>query len=236
MSRRKLVLFATLLLFAFILIFAPIEMLSLEYLKSRHGDLLTLYSAQPILVIASYCVLYLLVASLSLPGATILTIAGGSIFGFVAGVVIVSFASTIGATFAFLVSRYLFLDFFTQRYPELAKRVQSEFNKEGSFYLFALRLVPIFPFFLVNVLMAFTSIGVWRYFFVSQIGMLPGTAAYVNAGLQLSDIQRVGDVISFPVLGSFALLGLLPLCLKRVVEFLRDKRMARRTHERGGRR
>ena len=151
------------------------QYLTLESIKARQLEFEQMRDASPILVSAAFFLLYVFVTALSLPGAAIMTLAGGGLFGLVWGFILVSFASTIGATFAFLVSRYLLRDWVTRRFGERLASINRGVEREGAFYLFTLRLVPIFPFFLINVLMGLTPISTFRYFWVSQLGMLPGT-------------------------------------------------------------
>ncbi len=186
------------------------QYLSLAALKARQSDLLALYGEQPLLVIGAYMAAYVVVTALSLPGAVIMTLAGGAIFGVVAGTVIVSFASSIGATLAFLASRHLLRDWVQARFGDRLRAINEGIERDGSFYLFSLRLVPVFPFFLVNLLMGLTPIRTLVFYGVSQVGMLLGTIVYVNAGTQLAGINSLADVASPGLLASFAALGLLP--------------------------
>jgi uncharacterized membrane protein YdjX (TVP38/TMEM64 family) len=151
-----------------------------------------------------------------------LTIAGGALFGFWRGTIVVSFASTIGATLAFLTARFLLRDSVQLRFGEKLVKINAGIEQEGAFYLFALRLVPAFPFFVINLVMGLTPIKTRVFFFVSQIGMLAGTAAYVNAGLQLSRITSLSGILSFPVVVSFAVLGVLPLAFRRILNWMKD--------------
>jgi len=195
--------------------------LSLEALQSQHEQFLLFYEENTLLTAAIYFVIYIVVTALSLPGAAIMTLTGGAIFGFWSGLVLVSFASTIGATFAFLVARFLFKDWVEQKFQKTFEKVNHGIQKEGAFYLFTLRLVPLFPFFLINLVVGLTKMKTRTYFLISQVGMLPGTAAYVNAGTQLASIDSLGGILSFPVIISFAILGILPLVLKKVVDLAR---------------
>ncbi|TWT34717.1 TVP38/TMEM64 family protein [Blastopirellula retiformator] len=170
--------------------------------------------------------IYVVITGLSLPGAALLTILYGWLFGPVAGVVLVSFASTLGATIAFSVSRYLFRDAIQQRYQQRLEKLNASVEAEGAYYLFTLRLIPIFPFFLVNLLMGLTPIRLVTFWWVSQLGMLAGTIVYVAAGASLPSLaaiqeQGLGAVVRWPTLAAFALLGLLPLLTRQVVKWLR---------------
>ncbi|WP_224737705.1 FAD-dependent oxidoreductase [Psychrobacter sp. 28M-43] len=184
------------------------------------------YKAQsPLLIIGGFFLLYVVVTALSLPGAAILTLAAGALFGLVQGLLVASFASSIGATIAFLASRYLLRDTIKQRFPERLAAIDAGVEKEGGFYLFTLRLVPIFPFFLINLLMGVTSIKTWTYYWVSQIGMLAGTFVFVNAGTQLAQIDSLSGILSFNLIVSFALLGFFPLIAKGVLNMFKKRRV-----------
>ncbi|ERL54408.1 FAD-dependent oxidoreductase [Psychrobacter aquaticus] len=201
------------------------ELLTLDGLKSSMGQFDQYKAQSPWLVIGGFFFVYILVTALSLPGATIMTLAAGALFGLFQGLLIASFASSIGATLAFLVSRYLLRDSIKQRFPERLLSIDSGIKKEGAFYLFTLRLVPIFPFFLINLLMGVTAIKVKTFYWVSQIGMLAGTLVYVNAGTQLAQIESLSNIFSFNLLASFALLGLFPLFAKGILNILKKRRV-----------
>ncbi|OYZ13211.1 MAG: pyridine nucleotide-disulfide oxidoreductase [Sphingomonadales bacterium 28-64-96] len=201
------------------------QYLTLDALKARQGDIAALYAANPAVVIGGYFAAYVALTALSFPGAAIMTLAGGAIFGLVLGLLIVSFASTIGATLAFLVSRYLLRDWVQGKFGERLAAINTGIERDGAFYLFSLRLVPVFPFFVVNLLMGITPIRTLTYFWVSQIGMLLGTAVYVNAGTQLAGISSLRDVASPGLLASFAALGLLPWIGKAVMSALKRRRV-----------
>lgn len=193
------------------------EYLSFAYLKENIDHLKGSAIAQPLIWLAGYFAAYVLTTTLSLPGATVLTLAGGAVFGFWKGLLIVSFASTIGATLAFLLSRYLFKEWVQKKFGKRLESIQRGIQKDGALYLLSLRLVPIFPFFLVNLLMGLTPIGVWKYYWVSQVGMLAGTAVYVNAGTQLAQLESLSGILSPSLLAAFALLGIFPLLSKWVL-------------------
>ena len=197
---------------------------TLEFLRD-FKDQFAAYNAQhPVLTVSVYMVIYILVAALSLPGAAILTLAAGSIFGLIEGTIVVSFASTIGATIAMLVARTLLRNFVQQKFKNQIRTINEKIEKEGAFYLFALRLVPAFPFFVINLVMGLTPIRVFTFAWVSQIGMLAGTVVYVNAGSELAKVNSLEDIASPSLLISFALLGILPLVLKKVVDIIWRKR------------
>lgn len=191
---------------------------TLANLKSRHESMLAYKAAHPALSIAIYGIIYIAITGLSLPGATILTLAGGALFGLLWGTVIVSFASSIGATLAFLAARFLFRDNIENQFADRLKTVNDGIAKDGAYYLFTLRLVPLFPFFIINLVMGLTSMKTATFYWVSQVGMLAGTLVYVNAGTQLANIQSLSDITSPVLIGSFVLLGIFPLIAKKFVE------------------
>ena len=202
--------------------------LSLEYVKSQQGQLEAWRAANPLVAALSFFGLYIGVTALSLPGATILTLAAGAIFGLGWGSLIASFAASIGATLAFLMSRVVLRDWVQAKFGERLAAINEGVRKDGAFYLFSLRVVPLFPFFLINLAMGLTRIRVLTYYWVSQIGMLLGTLVYVNAGTQLARIDKLADVASPGVLASLALLGLFPLIAKKGVELFRARKATRR--------
>jgi len=193
------------------------QYLSLEYIKTSQERFHALYQAHRLPVIAAYMGIYTLVTALSLPGAAVMTLAGGGLFGLVVGTVAVSFASTIGATLACGVSRFLLRDWVQNKFGDKLATINGGVEKEGAFYLFSLRLVPIFPFFVINLVMGLTRMRLFTFFWVSQIGMLPGTMVYVNAGKELARIDSLSGILSPGVLISFTILGLFPLIVKRLL-------------------
>lgn len=195
--------------------------LSFESLKASKEKFAEFYASNAGLTIAAFFLIYVLATALSLPGATILTLAGGALFGLGAGTVIVSFASTLGATLAFLGARFIFRDWVLQKLGDRLKPLNEGVEKEGAYYLFSLRLVPLFPFFMINLLMGLTPIKASKFFFVSQIGMLPGTLVYVNAGTQLSQLDSLSGILSPKLLAAFVLLGLFPLIAKKSLAFFK---------------
>jgi pyruvate/2-oxoglutarate dehydrogenase complex dihydrolipoamide dehydrogenase (E3) component/uncharacterized membrane protein YdjX (TVP38/TMEM64 family) len=199
--------------------------LTLSSLKAQQAGLDARYQVAPLLVIAAFFLIYVLVTASSLPGAAILTLAAGAIFGVVTGTMIVSFASSIGATLAFLASRHLFRDWVQSRFGDRLKALNEGVERDGAFYLFSLRLVPVFPFFLVNLLMGLTPIRTWTYYWVSQVGMLLGTIVYVNAGTQIAGINSPSDVASPGLLASFAALGLTPWLGKAIMGWIKRRRV-----------
>ena len=204
------------------------EHLTLDALRAGRDELHAAYLTSPWLFALGYFAVYVLVAALSVPGATALTLAGGAIFGVAAGLAIVSVASTLGATLSFLLSRHLFRDAVQRRFGDRLRTINEGIERDGALYLFTLRLVPAFPFFLVNVLMGVSPIGLRTFWWASQLGMLPGTLAYVNAGTQLATVDSAADVVSAPVLLAFGALALLPWVARAV-----SRRLAARNAYRG---
>ncbi|MCG7989435.1 MAG: dihydrolipoyl dehydrogenase [Candidatus Thiodiazotropha weberae] len=225
MNSRKLVLLSVIAI-AIILffVFDLDQYLTLEYLKSQRDAIIAWKDAQPLLASVSFFVVYVAVTALSLPGAAIMTLAVGAVFGFVWGLILVSFASTIGATLAFLIARFLLRDTVQSRYGDRLKAINEGVEKDGAFYLFTLRLVPIFPFFVINLLMALTPLGTWTFYWVSQLGMLAGTIVYVNAGTQLASLESASGILSPALIGSFVLLGLFPLLAKKAVAMIKQRK------------
>jgi pyruvate/2-oxoglutarate dehydrogenase complex dihydrolipoamide dehydrogenase (E3) component/uncharacterized membrane protein YdjX (TVP38/TMEM64 family) len=207
----------------------PVEQyLSLDALKARQAALEAYQRSHPWQMALGFFVIYVIVTGLSLPGAAIMTLAGGAIFGLLWGTVIVSFASTIGATLAFLVSRFLLRDLVQERFGERLKAINAGVAKDGKFYLFTLRLVPAFPFFVINLAMGLTPIRTWTYYWVSQVGMIPGTIVYVNAGTQLAAIETLAGILSPGLIASFTLLGLFPLIARKIVDVVKARRVYRK--------
>ena len=193
------------------------QYLTLSALKESQGKFAAMLEESRWQVTLIAFVLYVIVVALSLPGATIMGLAAGALFGLWQGTLLVSFASSIGATLAFLTSRYLLRDYVQRHFGDKLKGINEGMAKDGVLYLFMLRLVPIFPFFLINLLMGLTQIPTRTFYWVSQLGMLAGTMVYVNAGTQLAHIESLSDIMSPGVLLSFALLGVFPLIAKRIV-------------------
>ena len=198
---------------------------SLAFVKDSQAQFAALYAERPWTVTAIYFAVYVVITALSLPGAAIMTLAGGASFGLVWGTVVVSFASTLGATLAMLAARYLFQDSIQQRFGRKLAEVNARLDKEGAFYLFTLRLLPVIPFFALNLLMGLTRMKAWTFFWVSQLGMFAGTVAYVNAGTQLARIDSLRGILSPALLGSFVALGLLPLAVKKLLDMAKRRRV-----------
>jgi pyruvate/2-oxoglutarate dehydrogenase complex dihydrolipoamide dehydrogenase (E3) component/uncharacterized membrane protein YdjX (TVP38/TMEM64 family) len=196
------------------------QLLRPENLQALLARVQDFYRANPAQTALAFFAFYVGVTGLSLPGATVMTLIAGAIFGLLWGTVIVSFASTLGATLAFLASRFLLRDWVQARFGDKLKPINEGVAKEGAFYLFALRLVPAFPFVAINLLMGLTPIRTWTYFWVSQVGMLAGTLVYVYAGTKLGEFR-----VSFGLLAAFALLGFFPLLAKRAMEAIKARRV-----------
>ncbi len=217
-SSKVLLLLIIAVLIALFFVFDLQQYLSLDALKSQQEAIDSYRNAHPILAIVIYTLIYIAVTGLSLPGAAILTLAGGAIFGLLWGVIIVSFASSIGATLAFLAARFLFRDAVKSRFGTNIQAIDEGIERDGAFYLFTLRLVPVFPFFIINLTMGLTALKTWTFYWISQVGMLAGTIVYVNAGTQLAKIESLSGILSPALLGSFVLLGIFPLLAKKVIE------------------
>ena len=227
----KLMLNARVLLILLVLIFVAAffvldldQYLTLEYLKSQRQSFLDFYSANQFKTLAMYFTLYVFVTALSLPGALVISLAGGAVFGLATGLVVISFASSIGATLAFLIARFVLRDVVQNKFQDKLKAINSGVEKEGDFYLFTLRLIPLFPFFVINLVMGLTPMKAWRFYLVSQVGMLPGTIVFVNAGSQLGALESVSGILSPGLILSFALLGIFPLFAKKLVGFIKARR------------
>ncbi|MCM5679642.1 FAD-dependent oxidoreductase [Schlegelella sp. S2-27] len=226
MSAQRLLLW--LLLAVAVVLFFALDLqryFSLEQLKHSQARLAELYAEHPWRVGGGYFLVYVAVTALSLPGAAIMTLAGGAVFGLLAGTVIVSFASTLGATLALLASRYLLRDVVQRRFGPRLAQIDRGIEREGAFYLFTLRLVPLVPFFVINLLMGLTAMKARTFFWVSQLGMLAGTVVYVNAGTQLAKIESLRGILSPQIVGSFVLLGVFPLLARKVIDAWRRRRV-----------
>ncbi|MBK7356378.1 FAD-dependent oxidoreductase [Propionivibrio sp.] len=199
--------------------------LSLDYFKSQQEAIESWRAARPVAAALLYFVAYVAVTGLSLPGAAVMTLVGGAVFGLLWGLLLVSFASSVGATLAFLASRFLLRDWVQQHFGDRLRAINEGVAKEGGFYLFTLRLVPAFPFFVINLLMGLTPMKTRTFYWVSQLGMLAGTLVYVNAGTQLAKIESLSGILSPGLLGSFVLLGIFPLIAKKIVEAVAAKKV-----------
>jgi pyruvate/2-oxoglutarate dehydrogenase complex dihydrolipoamide dehydrogenase (E3) component/uncharacterized membrane protein YdjX (TVP38/TMEM64 family) len=226
MSKSRVLLLLALL--AGVAVFFALDLqrfLTLEYLKSVQGDFAALYAARPWTVVGTYFAIYVAVTALSLPGALIMTLAGGAIFGLWVGTLVVSFASSLGATLAMLAARYVLRDSIKSRYARRVAEIDRGVERDGAFYLFTLRLVPAFPFFVINLVMGLTAMKARTFYLVSQAGMLAGTIVYVNAGTQLGQITSLQGIVSPGLIGSFVLLGVFPLVAKKVVDFVKARKV-----------
>jgi len=202
--------------------------LTLGYLKAQQQAFQEYYQAHRLWTWLVYFLVYVLVTALSLPGAAVMTLAGGALFGFWPALLVVSFASTIGATLAMLVARFLLRDWVQGKFGDKLKAINAGIKKEGAWYLFSLRLVPVFPFFLINLVMGLTPLRAATFYWVSQAGMLPGTAVYVNAGTQLGQLESAAGILSPALLASFALLGLFPLVAKKTLALAKERQVMNR--------
>ena len=199
---------------------------NLEFVKAQQKAVAAYYAENPVLLFGGFFLAYVVVTGLSLPGAALMTLLAGAIFGVAAGTVLVSFASSIGATLAFLVARFLLGESLQKKYGDKLQKINDGVKREGKFYLFTMRLIPAFPFFLINILMGLTTIRAWEFYWVSQLGMLAGTVVYVNAGTQLAKIDSLSGILSPALIASFVALGLFPLIAKKAIEFAKRKRGA----------
>jgi pyruvate/2-oxoglutarate dehydrogenase complex dihydrolipoamide dehydrogenase (E3) component/uncharacterized membrane protein YdjX (TVP38/TMEM64 family) len=232
MNKKKLIILVAIV--AAVLAFFALDLgryLSLDYVKASQQKFAELYVANPAVVIASFFAIYVAVTALSFPGAAILTLGAGAIFGLVAGTIIVSFASSMGATLAFLAARFVLGESVQAKFGQRMAEINKGVEKEGAFYLFTLRLVPLVPFFVINLLMGLTKMKTLTFYWVSQVGMFLGTVVFVNAGTQLAKIDSLKGILSPGLLGSFVLLGVFPLIAKKIVDaFKRRKVYARWNH------
>lgn len=197
---------------------------SLEYLKASRERFQTLYAENTFFVIGAYFLIYVTATALALPAATVITLAGGALFGVVTGTIVVSFASTIGASLAFILSRYLLRDWVQGRFGDKLEKINEGVEKDGAFYLFTLRLIPVFPFFVINTVIALTPMRLGTYYWVSQLGMFPATIVYVNAGKELGKIDSLSGLLSPSLIISFALLGVFPLVVKKGLGWYTNRR------------
>jgi len=225
MNQKTLLIVALLSAVAAFFIFDLQQYFSLDYIKAQQAAFAAHYAANTISTLLIFFVIYVAVTALSLPGAAIMTVLAGALFGLVTGVIMVSFASTIGATLAFLVSRYVLRDSLRARYPDKLQAINAGIAKEGALYLFALRLVPLFPFFLINLLMGITNLRTLTFAWVSQLGMLAGTGVYVYAGTQLAQLDSLAGILSPGIIVAFVLLGTFPLVAKKIMDRIRANKI-----------
>ncbi len=208
---------------ALLLLYGPRQYLSLEFVQSKLGVIAEYRSQNPIKSVMIFAAVYILATAASIPGALVLTLAGGAIFGFYLGSIIVIISATIGATIAFLLARYLFDDLVQSKMGERLTRIRENFRKEGALYLFSMRLVPVIPFFAINLLMGLTSIKTSTYVIASAIGMAPGTMAFINAGTQLGKLNSVKGLLSPGLIASFVLLAVFPYMAKFLLKFIKSR-------------
>jgi len=200
------------------------QILSLENFKASQADIVAAKDANPLLYISGFFLLYVAVTGLSIPGAAIMTLIAGALFGVLNGTIIVSFASTMGATLAFLSARFVLRDWVQGKFGERLRAIDEGLEKDGAFYLFTLRLIPVFPFFVINLLMGLTRIKTRTFFWVSQLGMLPATIVFVNAGTQISRIESTAGLLSPMLIASFVALALFPWAAKAIVALVTRSR------------
>ena len=211
--------------FASILICVPSEVFSLSYIQNQRSLLTEEFLQSPFIFSFLFTLIYAILCGLSIPGAaTLLTLVAGAIFGFELGTFIISFASTIGATLAFWSARYILRDWVKSKFAKTYTKMSDNFDKNGNSYVFTLRVAPVFPFFIVNLLLGLTPIKTWKYYIISQIGMLPGTLIYVNAGTQLGQLKSLSGIMSPSLLLSFLALGLLPYVSKLTTQYIANLR------------
>lgn len=229
MTRRRLALLLVLLaIVALFFLSGANELLTLANLQAEQARFQAWLAEEPVMVVGGFFVLYVLMAALSLPGATLLTVLGGALFGFGWGLLIISFASTLGATLAALIARTLARSPLERRFAPQLERINAGIRREGAFYLFTLRLIPLFPFFVINLVVGLTRMRLWTFYWVSQLGMLPGTAVFVNAGRELGNLQSLSDILSPGLVGSFVLIGLFPWLARGLVALLKRRQLALR--------
>jgi pyruvate/2-oxoglutarate dehydrogenase complex dihydrolipoamide dehydrogenase (E3) component/uncharacterized membrane protein YdjX (TVP38/TMEM64 family) len=224
-SKRTILVIIIAVLIAIFFVFDLHQYLTLESLKNNQQALSEYINANWLIAFISYLAVYIVAAALSVPGAAVLTLGAGALFGFGPGLLLASFASSIGATLAFLASRFLFRDRIKKTFSKKLEAIDKGIDKDGAFYLLSLRLVPIFPFFIINLVMGVTGIKTWTYYWVSQLGMLIGTAVYVNAGTQLVEIKQLSDILSGSLILSFVLLGIFPIAAKFILNALQQHRV-----------
>ncbi len=225
MTKKILIVSALVALIAAYFFFDLGSYLTLEGIKQVADDAAAFYAENPVLVLAVFFLIYVGVTAASLPGAAIMTIAAGALFGLVTGTILVSFASTLGATLAFLSSRYVLRDSIEARFGERLKAINEGLERDGAFYLFTIRMIPLFPFFVVNLVMGLTRIKALTFVWVSQIGMLLGTIAFVYAGTELAELADTGEILSPTLIGAFVFLGIVPWIAKGIVGVIKRRRV-----------
>ncbi len=222
--QKIVIVIAVVALFAVFYVLDLGKYFSLEYIKASQQKFDALYKAHRVPVIAAYMGIYIVMAALSLPGAAVMTLLGGALFGFIVGTITVSFASTIGATLACFVARFLLRDWVQGKVGDKLKAINEGIEKEGAFYLFTMRLIPVFPFWLINLAMGLTKMPLRTFYWVSQIGMLAGTMVYINAGKELAKIDSLKGILSPSLIISFVILGLFPIMVKKLMGWYKSKK------------
>jgi len=222
--KKLLLLLAIVALFASAFVFDLTQYLSLDVLKEQQQQLNSLFAENPVSTFAIYFAIYVISTALSLPGATVLTLGAGAIFGFGWGLLLASFAASLGAFLSFLSARFILRDWVQAKFGERLDAINRGIERDGAFYLLSLRLVPLFPFFVINLVMGLTPIKAWTYYWVSQVGMLLGAAVYINAGTQLAQINSLGDVVSADLIGAFVLLGIMPIIAKFILGIVKRRK------------
>ena len=221
MKRNQIILLgAIVVLVALFFVFDLGRYPNLEFFQEQRSAVVDFYVENTLFVIVAFMAIYIAMAALSLPGAAIMTLAAGAVFGLAVGLVLVSFASTIGATLACLLARYLFRDAVQNRFGKYLGRINEGVEKDGAFYLFAMRLVPAIPFFVINLVMALTPIRLWTFYWVSQVGMLAGTVVFVNAGKEIGQLESLSGILSPTLVISFVLLGVFPFIAKKALNLI----------------
>ncbi|AVJ55326.1 dihydrolipoyl dehydrogenase [Idiomarina sp. OT37-5b] len=232
MSFKKLLLLLLIVaLFISAFVFDLTQYLSLDVLKEQQQQLNSLFAQNPFATFAIYFAIYVISTALSLPGATVLTLGAGAIFGFGWGLLLASFAASFGAFLSFLSARFILRDWVQAKFGERLEAINRGIERDGAFYLLSLRLVPLFPFFVINLVMGLTPIKAWTYYWVSQVGMLLGAAVYINAGTQLAQINSLGDVVSADLIGAFVLLGIMPIVAKFILSIVKRRKAFKGYHK-----
>jgi len=225
LAPKILIVCAIIILIALFYSFDAGKYFSLGYIKASQERFALLYKEHKIMVMVAYMSIYITMSALSLPGAAVMTLLGGALFGFVTGTVVVSFASSIGATLACLVARFLLRDWVQEKVGGKLKIINEGIEKEGAFYLFTMRLIPAFPFWLVNLAMGLTRIPLRTFYWVSQIGMLPATMVFVFAGKELGQIESLSGILSPGLIIALVLLGIFPIAVKKMIGTYKDSRI-----------
>jgi pyruvate/2-oxoglutarate dehydrogenase complex dihydrolipoamide dehydrogenase (E3) component/uncharacterized membrane protein YdjX (TVP38/TMEM64 family) len=223
--KRLIIVFLILIVLLIVWQTGGFSLLTLENLKLQQAALTSWRDLHPVGASVAFFLFYVLVTALSIPGAVIMTLAGGALFGLLWGGILISFASTLGATLAMLASRYLISEWVRHRFASSIAPIDAGVEKDGSFFLFTLRLIPIFPFFMINLLMGLTRMPVKTFWWVSQLGMLAGTLVFVNAGTQLAKIDSLSGILNFEIFSAFALLGIFPFIARKIVEMVQARKV-----------